>query len=88
MPVSGDTIFRVQAGFSLMSMVFCMSMIAVGKNPTYYLPVLTSIIGYWLPSPQNQKDASRPPAATQEPARAQPSAVEEGRVDPGHVTSI
>lgn len=45
------TVFRVQAGFSFTVLVFCMGMLAGGKNPTYYLPIVTSIIGYWLPSP-------------------------------------
>ena len=48
---SGTTVFRVQAGFSFSVLVFCMVMLATNKNPTYYLPIMTSIIGYWLPSP-------------------------------------
>lgn len=52
--VSDNTVFQVQAVFSFTTMVFCIGMLASNKDPTYYLPVLTSIIGYWLPSPRQR----------------------------------
>lgn len=49
----GDNfVFAVQCGFSLTTMLFCIGMLATDKDPTYYLPILTSIIGYWLPAPR------------------------------------
>lgn len=53
--VSESIVFQVQAVFSFTTMMFCIGMLASNKDPTYYLPVLTSIIGYWLPSPRQRK---------------------------------
>ena len=34
-------------------MAFCMSMIVVDKtNSNIFLPIITGILGYWLPSPK------------------------------------
>ena len=49
----GDNfVFSVQCGFSFTVMMFCIGMLARREDPTYYLPILTSIIGYWLPAPR------------------------------------
>lgn len=60
--VSDYTVFRVQAGFSFSILVFCMGMLIANKDPTYYLPILTSIIGYWLPAPQFRGNTTSAPA--------------------------
>lgn len=82
--------FHVQAGVSLATMVFCMTMISVGKNAAYYLPVLTSIVGYWLPSPQQQQQ--QPPQQQQPQQRQQAVPVAEppapAPVDPGHLRGV
>ena len=46
-----NLVFVVQAAFSFCTFVFCTAMLATNHNESYYLPVLTSLIGYWLPSP-------------------------------------
>lgn len=45
------TLFRVQLGVSIAGMAVCIAMLARGKDPAVYLPVVTSIVGYWLPAP-------------------------------------
>lgn len=47
-----NLVFGVQCGFSFTVLMFCIGMLATNKDPTYYLPILTSIIGYWLPAPR------------------------------------
>jgi hypothetical protein len=37
--------------FSLFGFVFCVTMLVMGKQEGVYLPILTSIIGVWTPSP-------------------------------------
>lgn len=53
--ISENIIFITQAAFSATGMVFSISMIAAGKDPGIYLPVITGILGYWLPSPKYTK---------------------------------
>jgi hypothetical protein len=43
--------FLTQTGFSLTVMGFCMGMLINGENTEIYLPVITGILGYWLPQP-------------------------------------
>ena len=50
--VTQNLVFKVQTGFSFSLLVFCMSMLAAGQDASVYLPILTSLIGYWLPAPQ------------------------------------
>ena len=45
-------VFTMQTLFSFTALLFCCIMLGTGNDPSYYLPVLTSIIGYWLPSPR------------------------------------
>lgn len=59
MPADG-LVFGVQCGFSFTVLMFCIGMLATNKDPTYYLPVLTSIIGYWLPAPRGSPGRSMP----------------------------
>ena len=48
-------LFKVQTVFSAVTLTFCITMLSVGKDPSLYLPILTSLIGYWLPAPKYQK---------------------------------
>ena len=43
--------FITQAGVSLSVMGFCMGMLINGESTEIYLPVLTGIVGYWMPNP-------------------------------------
>jgi len=53
--------FAVQVAVSVMVSAFCISMIAVEKDNSdtnaegIYLPILTGILGYWLPNPDYSK---------------------------------
>lgn len=53
-----NLVFSVQCGFSFTVLLFCIAMLAANKDPTYYLPILTSIIGYWLPAPRGTATAN------------------------------
>ncbi|KAL4854668.1 hypothetical protein ACK3TF_004600 [Chlorella vulgaris] len=46
-----NVMFLVQAAFSFTALIFCVGMLATDHDTSYYLPVLTSIVGYWLPPP-------------------------------------
>ena len=80
-----NTVFSVQCGFSFLVMMFCIGMLADDRDPTYYLPVLTSLIGYWLPAPRGSSTGSGLPGlpnlmmrrrATPKPTRAASTATE------------
>ena len=43
--------FFIQVIVSLMVMIFCMGMIALGKDTNVYIPILTGTLGYWMPQP-------------------------------------
>ena len=43
--------FCCQAIFSLMAMAFCMAMIATDREIQVFLPMLTSVVSVWMPSP-------------------------------------
>jgi hypothetical protein len=53
--------FGVQVAFSGALAAFTITMLVTGKPADVYLPVLTGIIGYWLPAPEYSK-SSRPRA--------------------------
>lgn len=44
--------FAVQVAVSAAGMVVGAGMLAAGGDPAVYLPVVTSIVGYWLPAPR------------------------------------
>lgn len=44
-------VFWVQTGISVSVIGFCIGMLASGQDTGTYLPVLTGIVGYWLPAP-------------------------------------
>jgi hypothetical protein len=53
-----DKIFLTQISFSAVTVGFCITMIAINPTPTttsVFLPILTSVIGVWLPSPSSSK---------------------------------
>lgn len=53
-----DHIFITQISLSLIMIIFCISMISIDNTSdtrAVYLPILTSIIGVWLPSPSSRK---------------------------------
>lgn len=47
--------FAVQVGISGTITAFTIAMLAIGKPEGVYLPVLTGILGYWLPAPEYAK---------------------------------
>ena len=47
--------FVVQVAITGTITAFTMSMLAIGKPEGVYLPVLTGILGYWLPAPEYAK---------------------------------
>ena len=65
-----ELVFGMQAGMSVMVAVFSISMLASGRAESVYLPVLTSIVGYWLPAPRYRKPAPAPRAADADAAVA------------------
>ncbi len=51
------TEFEIRVAMSASVLVFSMGMLATRRgDPGMYLPLLTSVIGYWTPSPTKQKD--------------------------------
>lgn len=53
-------VFYVQTGISLTVITFCIAMLAAGYDTGTYLPVLSGIVGYWLPSPNKDKSFQLP----------------------------
>jgi hypothetical protein len=47
--------FGVQVWISGAVMAFTIAMLSIGKPEGVYLPVLTGILGYWLPAPDSSK---------------------------------
>jgi hypothetical protein len=48
--------FFTQTGISVTVLGFCMGMLISGEKTEIYLPVLTGIVGYWLPQPSAKND--------------------------------
>lgn len=48
---SQSSLFAVQTMFSLIGVGFSVGMLVAGNDASIYLPILTGIIGYWVPSP-------------------------------------
>ena len=49
-------IYITQVSLSLIMVTFCIAMISINntaESRSVYLPILTSIIGVWLPQPQS-----------------------------------
>ena len=51
MPVRGYFLFAMQTAISSVGMSFGIAMLARGGDPGYYLPIVSAIIGFWLPQP-------------------------------------
>jgi len=55
-------LFPTQVIISCSSLWFAMYMLYIGKDPGIYLPIMTGIIGCWLPNPtipkQNDKNCN------------------------------
>jgi hypothetical protein len=58
MPTPG-TLFAAQFAISSSTLAFCMTMLWSGRDPGVYLPIITGVLGYWLPSPSG--GLARPP---------------------------
>jgi hypothetical protein len=50
--VNGRTFFAFQVVLSLVTTAFCIGMIATKGQEGIYLPVMTGILGVWLPAPR------------------------------------
>lgn len=49
---SNCPLFAMQLLVSAVGMGLSVVMLAMGRDPAVYLPVVTSIVGYWLPAPK------------------------------------
>ena len=51
------TEFEIRVAMSASALIFSMGMLATKRgDPGMYLPLITSILGYWTPSPTKKKD--------------------------------
>ena len=51
------TEFEIRVAMSASVMLFSMGMLATRRgDPGMYLPLITSVIGYWTPSPTKKKE--------------------------------
>ncbi len=51
-------LFAAQVSISSTTLLFSMFMLHKGKDAGVYLPMISGIVGYWLPSPHQNKIAS------------------------------
>ena len=45
-------LFTVQAGLSVAGLVLCSFLLGLRGQPEVYMPVMASIIAYWMPHPE------------------------------------
>lgn len=50
-----DPVFCVQLAVSVLGLALSTGMLIAGRDAAVYLPVLTSIVGYWLPAPRRNE---------------------------------
>ena len=50
-----NALFIMQSLVSMFGLGFSAGMLIVGRDAATYLPILTSILFYWVPSPLNHK---------------------------------
>lgn len=50
---STSAMFAMQVTISLMTSLYCMIETGRGRQPEVYIPILTGILGYWLPAPKS-----------------------------------
>lgn len=55
------SLFGMQLLVSVVGLVVSTGMLFMGRDAAVYLPILTSIIGYWLPAPKQPAAAAPPP---------------------------
>ena len=65
--------FAVQVGISGTVTAFTIAMLAIGKPEGVYLPVLTGILGYWLPAPEYAKLRTAKPSVPKTTKTSPPS---------------
>ena len=51
-------LFAAQVSISSTTLLFSMFMLHKGKDAGVYLPMISGIVGYWLPSPHQNKNTS------------------------------
>ena len=57
-----DHIYITQVSLSIIMITFCIVMIAIDNRSdtrAVYLPILTSIVGVWLPQPKSAKSEAQ-----------------------------
>jgi hypothetical protein len=60
-------LFLSQFFFSAVGVGFSISMLVRGKDPSIYLPILTTIIGVWTPNPLAQHKSANEGITSREP---------------------
>lgn len=65
-------VFRMQLLVSGAGMLLGVGMLFMGRDPAVYLPLVTSIIGYWLPAPQHPGDERPAPSSAQSVNKVDP----------------
>jgi hypothetical protein len=63
--------FYAQTGISVSVLAFTMGMLASGGAKEVYLPILTGIVGYWLPQPSAKSISHVEPTNEREKMEAQ-----------------
>lgn len=51
-------LFISQVCFSFIGVGFSIAMLSSGKDPSIYLPILTTIIGVWTPNPLSNRQTN------------------------------
>ena len=72
--------FAAQVLFSFVTMVFVMAMLFNGQDTGVYLPILSSVVSVWMPSPSIPKRpwGSKGSPTTPTPRSSTPESVPEG----------
>ena len=53
-------LFSTQIFVSCSTLSFSMFMLYIGKDPGIYLPIVTAVLGSWMPSPIGKSTSSAP----------------------------
>ena len=77
-----SVLFGIQVGVSLTGLALGVGMLACGKDPAIYLPVVMSIVGLWLPTPKPCAAEVPPVAAPQSSASSVGSPDNNAQRDP------
>lgn len=79
-------LFHVQLGISAFALALSTGMLVSGHDAAVYLPVITSIIGYWLPAPKPrvvEKVADQSSVNQQQPQRERANSSSQRRAADG-----